>query len=157
MLEGFTIPAGFREVKGEELASALSLSASRSAMYFAKDDTITLTDSVLCQMRETTKDGQKTQVPVYYIVGRVNNGRPKPIPFAAFRRFPKEVDSFLEKSPLMRELYGGSDADRFDIIKGKTLKVTSLEDGETIDWQKSNLATRDFVYKPAKFPVLTEL
>ena len=154
MFENFTIPSGFHKVEADKVSEVLSLSGSRSAMYFFANDKIECSSDILSRDREVTVNGKKETRPVYYLVCRINDGAPKAVPFASFRRFPKDVDAFLSKSSLMRDLFSGSDAERFDLIKGKTLEVTSIEEGEAIDWTQSNLETRDFKFKAAKFPVL---
>lgn len=156
MFENYTIPAGFEPVAD---TSSLASSAIRSSIFFFEGDEITCSDKVVSKVRTdrdgktvTDKDGKP--ILVYYLVCSVNGGTPKPIPFGSFRRFPREADAFLGESDLMRQLYGGSDEDRFNLIKGKTLKVKRLVEGDAIDWTQSDAATRSYVYKKAKFPVL---
>ena len=153
MLE-YTLPVGFHKVDANKVSEVLSISGSRNAMYFFDGDTIECSDEVVCQERKVTRNGKEETMPIYYLMCKINDGAPKTVPFASFRRFPKEVDTFLNRSKLMRELFDGSDSQRFDLIKGKKLKVVGIEEGEAIDWTKSNLDTREFVYKKAKFPVL---
>lgn len=154
MWEGFKIPAGFHQVDASKVSEVLSLSGSRNAMYFFNGDKIECSDEVLCQERTVTRNGKEEKMPIYYLICRINEGAPKAVPFASFRRFPKEVDNFLNKSDLMRDLYDGSDSQRFELVKGRKLEVIGIEEGEAIDWTKSNPDTREFVYKKAKFPVL---
>lgn len=154
MLENFVIPSGFHKVEADKVSEVLSLSGSRSAMYFFENDTIKCSDEVISKDQKVTRNGKEETIQVYYLVCQINNGAPKAVPFASFRRFPKDVDTFLSKSTLMRDLFSGSDSERFNLIKGKTLKVTSVEEGEAIDWTQSNLETRDFKFKKGKFPVL---
>ena len=55
----------------------------------------------------------------------------------------------------MRQLAGmSSDRERFDLLKGRTVKVTRLEEGEAFDYSASNLATREYKYRKSKFDVL---
>ena len=155
MFENYTIPAGFELVAD---TSSLASSALRSSIFFFEGDEITCSDKVVSKVRTdrdgkavTDKDGKP--ILVYYLVCSVNGGTPKPIPFGSFRRFPREADAFLGESDLMRQLYGGSDEDRFNLLKGKTLKVKRLVEGDAIDWLNSDRDTRTYVFKKAKFPV----
>lgn len=153
MLE-YTLPVGFSKVDASKVSEVLSVSGSRNAMYFFDGDIIECSDEVVCRENTVTRNGKEEKMPIYYLMCRINDSAPKTVPFASFRRFPKDVDTFLNKSKLMRDLFDGSDSQRFDLIKGKKLKVVGIEEGEAIDWAKSNLDTREFVYKKAKFPVL---
>ena len=156
-----TIPSGFTQVTD---LSVLSLSGSRSANYFFADDTIKISDKVYSQLRPSTKkteDGKPVMQPVYYALVNITHkgsdkGYDKLLPLAAFRRLPKDSETFLATAgDLMRQLAGmSSDRERFDLLKGKTVKVTRLEDGEAFDYSASNLATRDFKYRKSKFAVL---
>lgn len=156
MFENFTTPAGFEPVSDP---SVLTISGVRSSIFFFEGDEIICSDKIVSKVRTdrdgkavTDKDGQP--ILVFYLICSVNGGTPKPIPFGSFRRFPREADAFLGESDLMRQLYSGTDEDRFSLIKGKTLKVKRLVEGDAIDWTQSDAATRSYVYKKAKFPVL---
>lgn len=157
-----TIPSGFTQVTD---LSVLSLSGSRSANYFFAGDTITVSDKVYSQLRpsatQTGEDGKPKMLPVYYALVNIRHeggsqGYDKLLPLAAFRRLPKDSEAFLAKAgDLMRQLAGmSSDRERFDLLKNKTVKVSRLEDGESLDYQKTDFATRNFQYKPGKFAVL---
>lgn len=157
-----TIPAGFTEVTDP---SVLSASGTRSANYFFAGDVISVSDKVFSTLRpsatKTDKDGKPEMQPVYYALVNIcpeggSQGYDKLLPLAAFRRLPKDSEAFLAKAgDLMRQLAGmSSDRERFDLLKGKTLRVSRLEDGETLDYQKTDFATRNFQYKPGKFAVL---
>lgn len=149
MLELHEIPAGYTRVKPEEVPVALQNSGSRGAVLFFKGDKIVLSDIVATR---TVKLNGKDQL-VYCIYVQINDQKPKFIPFASFRQFPRDAQELLSKNAFMRSLYDGSDADRFSLIANKTLTVEELIEGEGIDWQKSDMTTRNFVYKTKKFPV----
>ena len=156
-----TIPSGFTQVTD---LSVLSLSGARSANYFFADDKIIISDKVYSQLRpstEKTEDGKPKMQPVYYALVNITHkgsdkGYDKLLPLAAFRRLPKDSETFLATAgDLMRQLAGmSSDRERFDLLKGKTVKVARLEDGEAFDYQASNLATREYKYRKSKFAVL---
>ena len=155
MFENYNIPAGFTQVSD---LSALANSANRSAIFFHKDDEIACSDIVVSKVRtdkqnQPIKDDKGSPLLVFSLICSINNGKPRPVPFASFRRFPRDADEFLSKSDLARNLYTGSDEDRYNLLKGKTLKIKDLIEGEAIDWDKSNADTREFVYKKAKFPL----
>ena len=157
-----TIPTGFTQVTD---LSVLSLSGSRSANYFFAGDKITVSDKVYSQLRpsatQTDESGKPKMQPVYYALVNITNagsdkGYDKLLPLAAFRRLPKDSETFLATAgDLMRQLAGmSSDRERFDLLKGKTVKVTRLEDGEAFDYSASNFATREYKYRKSKFAVL---
>ena len=156
-----TIPSGITQVTD---LSVLSLSGSRSANYFFAGDKITVSDKVYSQLRPSTKkteDGKPVMQPVYYALVNITHegsdkGYDKLLPLAAFRRLPKDSETFLATAgDLTRQLAGmSSDRERFDLLKGKTVKVARLEDGEAFDYSASNFATRDFKYRKSKFAVL---
>ena len=157
-----TIPTCFTQVTD---LSVLSLSGSRSANYFFAGDKITVSDKVYSQLRpsatQTDESGKPKMQPVYYALVNITNagsdkGYDKLLPLAAFRRLPKDSETFLATAgDLMRQLAGmSSDRERFDLLKGKTVKVARLEDGEAFDYQASNLATREYKYRKSKFAVL---
>ena len=148
MFENFKIPEGFKKV--DDL-SVLTKSGDRTSLYLFKDDKIQISDEVVSKERKGS-DGQMHTI--FYIVCSINNKEPKPIPFGSFRRFPKDIESFLPKSTLMRDLYHGSDFERKKLLAGKTLKVVELVEGEAIDWDKSPVGG-PYVYRAAKFPVFT--
>ena len=156
-----TIPTGFTQVTD---LSVLSLSGSRSANYFFAGDKITISDKVYSQLRPSTKkteDGKPIMQPVYYALVNITHegsdkGYDKLLPLAAFRRLPKDSETFLSTAgDLVRQLAGmSSDRERFELLKGKTVKVTRLEEGEAFDYSASNLATHEYKYRKSKFAVL---
>ena len=156
-----TIPTGFTQVTD---LSVLSLSGSRSANYFFAGDKIKVSDKVYSQLRPSTKktdDGKPIMQPVYYALVNITHegsdkGYDKLLPLAAFRRRPKDLETFLSTAnDLTRQLAGmSSDRERFDLLKGRTVKVTRLEEGEAFDYSASNLATREYKYRKSKFAVL---
>lgn len=150
MLENITIPAGFNKV--EDL-SKVAESGNRTFSPFFKGDTVEFSDTIVSKNTLITRQGVKQETPIYYIIASVNGGEPRPIPFGAFRRFPKDYDTFLEKSPLARLLFSGSDRDRFDLLKGRKIKVVDIVEGETVDFEKSDFSTHTLVYKKSKFPL----
>ena len=95
-----TIPTGFTQVTD---LSVLSLSGSRSANYFFADDVIRISDKVYSQLRPSTKktdDGKPIMQPVYYALVNITHkgsdkGYDKLLPLAAFRRLPKDSETFL--------------------------------------------------------------
>lgn len=156
------IPTGFTQVTD---LSVLSASGSRSANYFFAGDRVTVSDKVYSQLRpsatQTDESGKPKMQPVYYALVNIthegsDNGYDKLLPLAAFRRLPKDSESFLATAgDLMRQLAGmSSDYERFDLLKGKTVKVARLEDGEAFDYSASNFATREYKYRKSKFAVL---
>ena len=156
-----TIPTGLTQVTA---LSVLSLSGSRSANYFFEGDEIKISDKVYSQLRPSTKktdDGKPIMQPVYYALVNITHkgaaqGYDKLLPLAAFRRLPKDSEAFLAVAgDLVRQLAGmSSDRERFDLLKGRTVKVTRLEEGEAFDYSASNLATREYKYRKSKFAVL---
>ena len=155
------IPTGFTQVTD---LSVLSLSGSNSANYFFAGDKIKVSDKVYSQLRPSTKktdDGKPIMQPVYYALVNITHegsdkGYDKLLPLAAFRRRPKDLETFLSTAnDLTRQLAGmSSDRERFDLLKGRTVKVTRLEEGEAFDYSASNLATREYKYRKSKFAVL---
>lgn len=155
MLE-ITIPAGYNLVADPEVK--LSNYGLRGNYLFFTGDTIELSDKICSRIvtdkaGNSVKDKDGNAILSYAIMASVNGGTPRPIPIGTFRRFPRDPESFLSKSNLMRSLFTGSDADRYALLKGKKLRVTSVEAGEAIDWDKSDADTKNFVFKQAKFPV----
>ena len=156
-----TIPSGFTQVTD---LSVLSLSGSRSANYFFAGDKIKVSDKVYSQLRPSTKktdDGKPIMQPVYYALVNITHegsdkGYDKLLPLAAFRRLPKDSEAFLSTAnDLTRQLAGmSSDRERFDLLKGRTVKVTRLEEGEAFDYSASNFATHEYKYRKSKFAVL---
>ena len=156
-----TIPTGFTQVTD---LSVLSLSGSRSANYFFTGDTIKISDKVYSQLRPSTKkteDDKPIMQPVYYALVNITHegsdkGYDKLLPLAAFRRLPKDSETFLSTAgDLMRQLAGmSSDRERFELLKGRTVKVVRLEEGEAFDYSASNFATREYKYRKSKFAVL---
>lgn len=156
-----TIPTGFTQVTD---LSVLSLSGSRSANYFFAGDKIKVSDKVYSQLRPSTKktdDGKPIMQPVYYALVNITHegsdkGYDKLLPLAAFRRLPKDSEVFLATAnDLTRQLAGmSSDRERFDLLKGRTVKVIRLEEGEAFDYSASNLATREYKYRKSKFAIL---
>ena len=156
-----TIPTGFTQVTDN---SVLSLSGSRFPNYFFEGDEIKISDKVYSQLRPSTKktdDGKPIMQPVYYALVNITHkgaaqGYDKLLPLAAFRRLPKDSEAFLAVAgDLVRQLAGmSSDRERFDLLKGRTVKVTRLEEGEAFDYSASNLATREYKYRKSKFAVL---
>lgn len=152
------IPNGFTEVKDlRELAN----SGSRGARLFFKGDTLEIGTQVFSKVR-TEKDGSPAKdkdgntIIVYYIAVSINKSKPIPVAMASFRRFPRDVNAFLElpDATLMRELYNGSDEDRYTILAGKTLTVSRTVEGEAIDWQKTQQASDGtYYFKNSKFAV----
>ena len=149
MLEIKDIPSGYTRVKPEEIPVALQNSGNRGAVLFFKGDKIAVSDIVAS--RTATLNGKEQLV--YCIGVQINDQKPKFIPLASFRQFPRDAQELLSKNAFMRSLYDGSDADRFALLSGKNLTVTELLEGEGIDWQKSDASTKNFVYKTKKFPV----
>ena len=155
------IPTGFTQVTD---LSVLSLSGSRSANYFFAGDKIKVSDKVYSQLRPSTKktdDGKPIMQPVYYALVNITHegsdkGYDKLLPLAAFRRLPKDSETFLSTAnDLTRQLAGmSSDRERFDLLKGRTVKVIRLEEGEAFDYSASNFATREYKYRKSKFAVL---
>ena len=155
------IPTGFTQVTD---LSVLSLSGSRSANYFFAGDKIKVSDKVYSQLRPSTKktdDGKPIMQPVYYALVNITHegsdkGYDKLLPLAAFRRRPKDLETFLSTAnDLTRQLAGmSSDRERFDLLKGRTVKVTRLEEGEAFDYSARSLATHEYKYRKSKFAVL---
>lgn len=149
-----SIPAGFKELAQEEVATVLSNSGNRGLGYFFAGDEITIPDEVSVCGREL--DGDDGRI-VPYIACEVN-GNPRWVPFAAFRRWPsKDSAGFAERSPLMKALFVGSDADRITVLQGKTIVVSEMVEGETRDWTACPAGFEGpIVYRTTKFPILKE-
>ena len=151
------IPNGFALVKDP---SELAMSGSRGARLFFKGDTLEIGDQIFSKIR-TDKDGKEVikdgkPVLVYYIAVSINGCKPIPVAMASFRRFPRDVNAFLDAADasLMRELFNGSDEDRYNFLKGKTLEVLRTVEGEAIDWTKTSQASDGtYYYKTSKFAV----
>lgn len=152
-----TIPAGFQEVPQGEVTTVLSNSGARGLGYFFANDVIVIDQETKIFSRPyTNKDanGQEHTEQAYYI-GCTVNGNSRLVPMAAFRRFPTvDASEFAEKSPVLKALYIGSDADRLAYLKGKTLKVREMVACQTRDWAKSTPGNP--VTKTVKFPILDE-
>lgn len=149
-----SIPEGFQEVAPEQVNAVLSNSGNRGMGYFFKNDEIVIPDevTVISQERETS-NGDAITVP--YIACNVN-GKARWVPFSAFRRWPsKDSASFVERTPLMKSLFVGSDAERLQILKGITIVIREMVEGETRDWTACPAGFEgDIVYRKSKFPVL---
>lgn len=157
MLEPIITPNGFTLVTDP---SELANSGSRGARLFFKGDTLEIGDQIFSRVR-TDKNGDPVlkdgkPVIVYYIAVGINGCKPIPVATASFRRFPRDVNAFLDAADasLMRELFNGSDEDRYDLLKGKTLEVLRTVEGEAIDWTKTSQASDGtYYYKTSKFAV----
>lgn len=157
MLEPIITPNGFTLVTDP---SELANSGARGARLFFKGDTLEIGDQLFSRVRTdkngdpVLKDGQP--VIVYYIAVSINGCKPIPVATASFRRFPRDVNGFLDAADasLMRELFNGSDEDRYNLLKGKTLEVLRTAEGEAIDWTKTSQASDGtYYYKTSKFAV----
>ena len=156
MFENITLPAGFHKVETADVEKVLSTIGTRSATYFFTNDIIEFSDIVVVddafvpRSEKNNPNAQKRTVA--YIYATVN-GVEKRLPLGAFNRFPRDIDKFLERSSVARSLYQGSHYDRYLFLKGKKLKVSTVEDWEAVDWSKSDLATNHFEYKTSKYPI----
>lgn len=147
---------GFEEVKD---LSALRTSGSRNSRLFFVDDTITIGDTVVLR-RLVDKDGKpiisrKTgvQAVAYYAIGQIN-GQEAPVPLATFRRWPHDLQAFFDEGGLSRSLYDcETDLERYNLLKGKTVKVIKVVDGQTTDFRAAPDAAGKYPSKSAKFPV----
>lgn len=151
MFEVQNIPQGMVVVKPEEITQLLQQSGSRGATLLFPGDIIRVGDVVASSTRKLNN----REVTVYFIEAQINNQKPRFITLATFRQFPTNPEAFLAKSELLRLLYDGSDAERYEIIKGKIFKCTELFEAEGTDWRNSNPEIRDYKYKMKKFPVIT--
>lgn len=147
------LPAGAQVVEGTALNDFLSNSGDRGHRWFIGDEVeIPADTSVYAIIRDKKAADPK---PVAYIAVKVN-GNPRLLPFSAFRTFPRDAQDFVDgsNSPIMRELLNGNDADRFTLLKGKTLKVKDLQEWETRDWHRCPSGFEgDIIYKKAKFAI----
>lgn len=147
---------GFEEVKD---LTALRTSGSRNSRLFFADDVITLGDVIVLK-RLVDKDGKaiisrKTgeQAVAYYAIGTVN-GREAPIPLATFRRWPHDLQAFFNEGGLSRSFYDcETDLERYNLLKGKTVKVIKVVDGQTTDFRAAPDSAGKYPSKSAKFPV----
>lgn len=157
MFEGITIPDGFNKVEASKRDEILSKSGSRSGVYFFAGDVVVVgDDNDLYSIDRTVKaNGKEESRTIPYVACKVNGGvKPILVPLSAFRNFPVvDTDKFFEKHPAMKALYNGSDRERFDIIKGKTIKVTALEEGQAFDFAQCDFTNRKYVYKTSRFAV----
>ena len=143
------IPEGFNKVESSRIGEVLSLSGSRSATYFFEGDTIVCSEEVFSKDFETASGDTK---PIPYL-GCTVNGRETMVPMAAFRRFPRNLETFIKENPSMKDFVNGSDAERYNLIKGKTIKVIKMVKGEVVDWSKTHKG-ESAVYKTVSIPVL---
>lgn len=156
-----SIPEGFKEVAQEEMASVLSSTGNRGLGYFfAGDEIIVPEEPIVCVKEpdeQSQSDSSSKRSPIPYI-GVFVNSVARWVPFASFRRWPsKDSAGFAERTPLMKSLFVGSDADRLQILAGKTIQVTEMAEGDTRDWTACPPGfTGDLVYRKTKFPVLAE-
>lgn len=151
MQESRIFPRDFQEVAPADYDKVLSSTGNRGSIRLFLDDKIVV-GSTVATREFKPKNGDKAVV-VPFVDGSIN-GVKRPIPFSLFRRFPRNPDQLLNEAPLMKSLYNcPSDYDRFELVKGRTLKVAKIVEGEAIDFAK----TTDFsnaVYRTATFPVL---
>lgn len=156
MFEGVTLPAGFNKVEADRRSEILSKSGSRSGVYFFAGDTIVIggDDDLYSCIRKIKANGKEEDRTIPYVACTINGNKPTLVPLSAFRNFPVvDTDKFFERHPAMKALYNGSDRERFDVIKGKTIKVTALEDGQAFDFAQCDFANRKYVYKTSRFAV----
>lgn len=157
MFEGVTIPVGFNKVEADRRSEILSKSGSRSGVYFFAGDVIVVggDDDLYSTIRTVKVNGKEESRTIPYVACKVNaNQKPVLVPLSAFRNFPVvDTDKFFEKHPAMKALYNGSDRERFDVIKGKTIKVTALEEGQAFDFAQCDFANRKYVYKTSRFAI----
>lgn len=148
------IPEGFNKVEAAQAAQILSKSGSRQGVYFFKGDRIVLGDQIYSKTRQVkTADGKTEDRNIPYIAAEIN-GKNTLIPMSAFRNFPVvDTEKFFEAYPQMKPLYNGSDYERYELLKGKTLTVVELVDGKSFDFAKSDFTNRNYVYKNSKFAV----
>lgn len=161
------MPAGFQEVPAASLESTLATLGVRSTVLLFEGNTLTVSDKVFAKPR-TNSDGTPVldangqTVLTYYILVNIDGKVDRPIPLGTFRRVPRDVSAFLDGHPLQQECYqADSYLSLFNVIKGKTLKVENLAEGDTIDWSANNGTGRtpsgDWVFKKAKFPHFVEV
>ena len=148
------IPEGFNKVEAAQAAQILSKSGSRQGVYFFKGDKIVLGEQIYSKVRQVkTAAGQTEDRIIPYLAAEVN-GRDTLIPMSAFRNFPVvDTEKFFDQHPQMKPLYNGTDYDRYELLKGKTLTVTDVVSGKGFDFAKSDFANRNYVYKDSKFAV----
>lgn len=147
---------GFEEVKD---LTALRTSGSRNSRLFFIDDVITIGDTVILR-RLVDKDGKpviskKTgvQAVAYYVIGQIN-GQEAPISLATFRRWPHDLQAFFNEGGLSRQLYDcETDLERYNLLKGNTVKVVKVVDGQTTDFRAAPDSAGKYPSKSAKFPV----
>ena len=154
------IPAGFKKLEQEELVSVLSNTGNRGLGYFFAGDEITIEPDapVVARYDDEHSENGTARKPVPYI-GVTVNGNDRWVPFASFRRWPsKDSAGFAERSPLMKSLFVGSDADRLEILRhAKTIVVKEMVEGETRDWSRGvdgKDENGNILYRTTKFPVL---
>lgn len=157
MLDARLTNQGFEEVSD---LSALRTSGSRNSRLFFAGDEITLGDTVVLR-RLVDKEGKpliskKTgeQAVAYYAIGTVNSATNVPIPLATFRRTPHDLQAYFNEGGISRALYDAeTDLERYNLLKGKTVKVVKIVDGQTTDFRAAPDAAGKYPAKSAKFPV----
>lgn len=156
MFDPSYIPEGFNRVEASQAAQILSKSGSRQGVYFFKDDKIVLGDQIYSKTRQVkTADGKMEDRNIPYIAAEIN-GKNTLIPMSAFRNFPVvDTEKFFDAYPQMKPLYNGSDYERYELLKGKTLTVTDVVTGKSFDFAKSDFTARNYVYKDSKFAIFT--
>jgi len=149
----FTLPEGCTKVAKEEVANILPNCGSKTSSLFFPGDVIKINEDVYTKIFKA--DGSDKEIPVAYIHCEVN-AIEQVVSFSSFRRFPKDVDAFIKKAPFHRNLFNGSDYDRYLFLKGKTIVVDSIYEGEAIDWRLSDVDAKNYVFKTSKFPIFKE-
>lgn len=147
------LPANAALVPDSELSTFLPKSGNRGAHRWSVDDKVVIPADTQVYSIDRGTDGNSKLVAY---IGAEVNGRPMLLPFSAFRAFPRDDMDFVQQShsEVMKALLNGDDFDRFQYLKGKSLRVSAVEEWETRDWNASPSGTKtDIKYKKAKFAV----
>lgn len=152
----FIAPADFHKVEDQQLNEVLSNSHARNGFKFFDGDVVKFGTQVYTHERQE-KDSNGNPRISCFIEAEIH-GKPLLLSFACLSSFPRDVDSMAVKYPFMAQLINGSDFERYDLIKGKSFKVSLIE-GEGIDWTKYKPGDKGdaLVWKTKKFPMFTPI
>ena len=146
------VPDGFQVVD----PSSLSGKGERTYVPLVKGDRIAVGNRCFSKpfVDKTTGETRET-----FFIEVTLNGKDHLLPTGTFRRFPKAVEDLIPKYPVMRELYSGDDLSRFNALKGRTLEVKEVLEGEFLDFEKCDFQSspKVLVWKTATYPAFVEV
>lgn len=148
------IPAGYNKVEDQQIQNVLSNSHNKSGFKFFDGDIIKIGTEVYTKEREERDSNGNPRISCF-IEAEIRE-KPVFLNMACFSSMPRDVDAMIAQYPFMANLVNGSDWDRYQAIKGKSLKVTLVE-GQGIDWTQYKPGDKGdaLVWKTKKFAMFT--